>query len=498
MKENNNIEDDKNEILLKKPELKPKVFRQTFPLGYQDKRQRKYYKSRKSRKSKSSSKSASSESIEEKNEDLEDDDNFQDINNKSNNGETDNDSGNKNILGNNDNINGHSLNDDSDSEIVEEEIITEEIIAQIYKNEEMLREKNNQELNLNNINNNIITPIIPISESIITKNDDNINIKENKNKLKVIISKNKEKKEKIVKKKENILFKYFNHKSVIEKLRIITIIILTTYILLNTLSIFIYIYEKQKNIIFCFEFLGKNNKEDSENFFFLFDRNAFFLIQLLLSFTFISVINTLLRNEYLQLKHFFKEMSFYFPLTLILNMPIYIVGIFNNKYDDEEDPKIWTSIFFTLLTLAGFYFMTNVLINVKRHKYKSISSLININILSSFLAAFECYSSIYCICLLMRSYFIKSNKKNVEQMALPEIIAGFLLFSIGFFIIIAFKDIYFSFIVVIIEIGILFIRKYYSIVLECFNIITTCLSFVSIIITIFKYKKRVFGLSHVD
>lgn len=495
MKENDNIEDDKNEILLKKPELKPKVFRQTFPLGYQDKRQRKYYKKKKSRKSKSSSKSASSESIEEKSEDLEDDDNFQDINNKSNNGESDNDSGNKNILKVNNNLNEHSLNDDSDSEIVEEEIITEEIIAQIYKNEEMLREKNNQELNLNN---NIIAPIIPISESIIIKNEDNININENENKLKVIEPKEKEKKEKIVKKKENILFKYFNHKSVIEKLRIITIIILTTYILLNTLSIFIYIFEKKKNIIFCFEFLGKNNQENTENVFFLFDRNAFFLIQLLLSFTFISLINTLLRNEYLQLKHFFKEMSFYFPLTLILNMPIFIIGIFQNRYNDEDDPKIWTSIFFSLLTLTGFYFMINILINIKRHKYKSISNLINISILSSFLAAFECYSSIYCICLSIRSYYIKAGKKNAEQMALTEIISGMLFFSIGIFIIIAFKDIFFSFIVVIIEIGILFIRKYYSIVLECFNIITTFFSFLSIIITIFKYKKRVFGLSHVD
>ena len=191
-------------------------------------------------------------------------------------------------------------------------------------------------------------------------------------------------------------------------------------------------------------------------------------------------------------------MSFYFPLTLLLNMPIYIIGIFHNRYDNEEDPKIWTFIFFILLTLIGSYFMINILINVKRHKYKSISSLINISILSSFLAAFECYSSIYCSCLLIRSYFIKTDKKNAEKMALPEIIAGILFFSIGFFIIIAFKDIYFSFIVVIIELGILFIRKYYSIVLECFNIMATFLSFVSIIITIFKYKKRVFGLSHID
>ena len=470
MKENDKISDNKFELLLKKNDIKPKTYRKTFPLGFQDKREIGFYKSRK--KSKNSSKSGSSESIEEKNEELEDDD-INHINEKNNN---DNNSDNDKIEKN---LKPHSLNDESDSEIVEEEIISEEVIAQIYKN---LKENTGQDLK-----ENIISPIIAISESNIVKKDDNINEIQNKNK-KI------NKKEKQIKKKENILFKYFNHKSLIEKLRIITLIILIIYILLGTFSIVLYLSKVDKKIVFCFEFLDNESNEK----FFLSDRNSFFLVQVLLFFTFASVINSLIRNEYLQLKQFFKETSIYFPLTLIVNMPIFIVGIVFNKYGEEKDPKIWTSIIFSVLTFFGFFFMGNVLINVKRHKYKSISSLINISVLSSFLAAFECYCFIYCICFLLRSCFIIKGKKKVEEMNVPEIIAGLIYFGIGFFVITAFKDIYFSFIVVTIEIGLLYVRKNYSLTVVCFNILTTFFSFASIVITIFKYKKRVFGLSHVD
>ena len=205
-----------------------------------------------------------------------------------------------------------------------------------------------------------------------------------------------------------------------------------------------------------------------------------------------------MKNEYLQLKHFFKGMSFYFPLTLILNMPIFIIGIIQDKYNDVNDPKIWTPIFFSVLTFLGMVLMSIVLISIKKHKYKSISSLININVLCSFLTAFECYSFIYCICFLLRSIFIKNEYISLDYMSIPEIIAGIVYFAIGFFITITLKNIYFSFIVVIVEIGLLYVKKKYSMAVVFLNVITTFFTFSSIIFTIFKYKKKVFGLTHVD
>ena len=476
---------ENNEFLYKNKENNQKTYGKTFPLGFKEKGAKNFYKPR---KSKNSSKSGSSESIEEKNEELEDE-NFEFMSKKNNN--KDNNINNNEI--NEDLVvdNEHALNEDSDSEIVEEEIISEEIIAQLYKNEELLKEKDNLELNLNSDSGNNV--IKPISESIIVKE---INLNETLDEKKLKEIKKKEKKEKIVKKKENILFKYFNHKSLIGKLRIITFIIIIIYECLVTSSILIYATNDKKKTLFCFEFLDTNDKEREK--FFLSDRNSFFIVHILLSFTFFSVINTLVKNEYLQLKQFFKETSLYFPLTLIVNIPIFLAGIFLNQYDVKDDPKILTPIIFSILTFLGLFFMGSIYINVKRHKYKSISNLINISVLCSFLAAFECYCFLYCICFLIRSYFMKIGKIKYDEMSGIEIIAGMIFYSIGFVVISAYQDIFFSVIVVIIEIGLLYIKKNYSIAVVIFNIFTTFFSFSSIIVTIFKYKKHVFGLAHVD
>ena len=93
---------------------------------------------------------------------------------------------------------------------------------------------------------------------------------------------------------------------------------------------------------------------------------------------------------------------------------------------------------------------------------------------------------------------MKIGKVKYDEMSGIEIVAGMIFYSIGFVIISAYQDIFFSAIVVIIEIGLLYIKKNYSIAVVIFNIFTTFFSFASIIVTIFKYKKRVFGLAHVD
>ena len=89
------------------------------------------------------------------------------------------------------------------------------------------------EKNLIDIN----TDITPISETVIVKKN-NSNNDDDKNKVNdnnIIV---KEKKRRILKYKDNLLFKYFNHKSLIAKMRIITLIILLIYIALILISIF--------------------------------------------------------------------------------------------------------------------------------------------------------------------------------------------------------------------------------------------------------------------
>ena len=444
-----------------------------FPLGYRDKRDSLKKHRRKSKKSSSSSKSGSSESIEEKNEDLEDDDL----------GKNNSDPGkNNDVLIGDKNFNLFP-NDDSDSEIVEEEIITEETIAKIYadKTDQFILEKNKIDIN---------TDISPISETLIVKTN---NTAENNNKSysddNIIV---KEKTRRIFKYKDNILFKYFNHKSLIAKMRIITLIILLIYIFLVILSIFSYTFQKDKLNIFCFEFIENGDTQNPKyrHKLFLSDRNSFFSVQILCSIPFISVVVALIKNNYLQLKQFFKITSFYFPLTLVLNIPIFILGIIKDEYENSDGSiGIVLPIIFTFLTLIGFLCMTFILLSAKNHKYKSVPSLINISILCSFFSSFELYSFLYNVCLLIRAIYGK-------EMYIPEIIMGIIFFLFGMFIMISFKDIFYVLVVCTIELGLLYIKK--NIAVTIVNLSTTFFSFGSIIIHNLLYKKKIFGLSHMD
>ena len=467
------------DYLITKTEDSHKKKGKIFPLGYTDKREVKKNKKRKSKKSLNSSKSGSSESIEEKDEELEDENyDFMQIKNNS-------DPEKKNeLLLNNENFKLFSLNDDSDSEIVEEEIITEETIAKIYADK-------NDEIFLENNKIGISSDISPISETLIVKTN-NINEEKNKNNSEEK-STTKEKKKRILKYKDNILFKYFNHRSLIAKMRIITLIILLIYIILINTNIFLYVFKEGKLTIFCFEFIptGENiNKGIYSHKLFLSDRNSFFIIQFLCGIPFISIIYLLIKNKYLPLKQFFKQTSFYFPLTLALDIPIIILSIIKNKYENDDGSiSIVLPIIFTLLTLTGFLCMTFILLSAKNIKYKSISSLINISVLCSFLSAFKCYCFLYSVCLIIRAIYNK-------EIFIPEIIMGIIYFLFGIFIIISFRDIFYVSIVVIIELGLLYIQK--NIVVTIVNLSTTFFSFTAIIINIFKYKKKVFGLTRFD
>ena len=460
-------------LLIVKKEDKEEQKGKIFPLGYTDKRA---IKKRKHRKSHNSSKSGSSESIEEKNEELEDEDN--DKNNS--------DPEKKNeLLINDENLQLFPINDsDSDSEIIEEEIITEETIAKIYadKTDQIFLEENKIDLNRG---------ISPLSETVIVKkNNQDMEDNTSNSNDKIII---KEKKRRILKYKDNLLFKYFNHKSLIAKMRIITLIILIVYITLIIISIFFYGLKKNKLTIFCFEFIENDKKYNKEKYsrkLFLSDRNSIITVQALCGIPFLSIIISLIKNEYLPLKQFFKETSFYFPLTMVINIPIFIIGLIKDEYENSDGSVgIALPIIFTLLTLIGFLSMTFILLTARERKYKSISNLINISILCSFFSSFECYSFLYSVCLLIRAIYDK-------PMYIPEIIMGIIYFLFGIFIIVSFKDIFYVFILVIINLGLLYIKK--NIAVTIINLTLTFFGFAAIIINIFKYKKKVFGFLSKD
>ena len=279
-------------------------------------------------------------------------------------------------------------------------------------------------------------------------------------------------------------------------MRVITLFILLFYIILMLINIFSYGFKKNKLNIFCFEFIPSELTEKNstsivyQNKLFLSDRISLLFVQFLLIIPFGSIILSLIKNEYLPLKQFFKETSFYFPLSLALNIPIIIIGILKDKYENDDGSlSILFPIIFTLLTIIGFLCMGFILISTKNKKYKSITNLINISILCSFLTAFQFYCVLFSICLIIKSM-------NVQKTFIAEIVMSSIYFLFGIFMIISFKDIFFVLIVVIIELGLLYIKR--NIAVTILNLSTTVFSFISIIINILKYKKKVFGLTHME
>ena len=64
------------------------------------------------------------------------------------------------------------------------------------------------------------------------------------------------------------------------------------------------------------------------------------------------------------------------------------------------------------------------------------------------MSSFEFYCFLYNVCLVIRAVYI-------EPMYILEIIMGIIYFLFGIFIIISFKDIFYAFILVVIELGLL-------------------------------------------
>ena len=136
----------------------------------------------------------------------------------------------------------------------------------------------------------------------------------------------------------------------------------------------------------------------------------------------------------------------------------------------------------------GTLFMFKIYIKTKSNKFKNILRLINQGLLGGVLTSFELYCFIYNICYI--TTWGIGDKIDFKM----EIIPGSIYFVFGFFFTIFYKDIIFSFTSLILEIGLLYIKKKEALSLVIFNICAVFFNFSVITSTIFKYNKKVFNL----
>jgi hypothetical protein len=139
--------------------------------------------------------------------------------------------------------------------------------------------------------------------------------------------------------------------------------------------------------------------------------------------------------------------------------------------------------------------MGKIYLVTKSHEYKSVSSYINISVLSSFMAAYQCYCFLFNVNYFIMNFY-KPHVDNDDEYPGIEITFSSIYFIIGFLIITIFKDIFFNVAMVNMEIGLLYSKRKsdFSLLTAIVNISILSLNYASIIIVIFAFNKKVFRL----
>jgi hypothetical protein len=286
----------------------------------------------------------------------------------------------------------------------------------------------------------------------------------------------------------------------IELLKKLTLVIIIIYIIITISSCVVFIYRRDDNpFLFCFKFIervpdSRQDKGNKDAIYFLTDLNSFYIIHIIFLGIFISVCLLLIKGEKSEIVFFFDNVSIFFHLTLLFNIPIFFIGMFTNEFYSNW----WRPIIYLIFTFLSFLCMIKIFIVAKIHSYKNIFSLINVSLLSSFMTAYQCYCFLFCLCyIILNGPQPKYNDAGQDDVYfIFEFIAGFIYFCIGVTVMTVFKDIFFVIAMVNIESGLLYIKRTsnYCLVITLFNVGILSLNFASIISLILAYKKKIFRL----
>ena len=316
---------------------------------------------------------------------------------------------------------------------------------------------------------------------------ENVNILEDNKKL-LLNQKHTTTKVTNLENKSKFSFLFFYEKIPINILRIITLIIIILYMVVGlTGGLFFAKNRKKKPFLFCFNFLSRDydaaNIELYERIIFLTDLNSFCIIAVILFFLLIILMFTLILNKNNDGKNFIKNFSIFFPLSLLFNTPVFIIGIFTI----QNEEKYWSSIIYIICTLISTLCLLKIYISSKKEKHKNIIRVITQGFIPGLLSAFELYTLMYNICYISTRY----SDNNVVNL---EIIPGAIYFVISFLTTILYNDVFFSCTALLIQIGLLYIKKSGAIAVVIFNVSVVVFSYVSIILVILKQKKKVFNI----
>ena len=297
-------------------------------------------------------------------------------------------------------------------------------------------------------------------------------------------------------KKGKLKIKFQFHMKINKKfLRYSTFILIILYVIITVLSC-VRFHNRREDypFLFIFKFIERTPKQmqdkaEKDIIYFLTDLNSFYILHIVLLVIFISVCILLIKGPKQEIDYFFNNMSIFFDLTLIFNIPILLNGMFTEVFYGSH----LQSTIYLILSLFSFLFMLKIYLVTKSHKYKSIRSYINISVLSSLLMAYHCYCFLFTINYFIMNFYKPEIGEDKEYPAI-EITLSSLYFAIGIVVITVFKDIFFCVSMVNLEIGLLYIKRQseYVLTTTIVNIAILSLNYASIIIIIFAFNKNVF------
>ena len=280
-------------------------------------------------------------------------------------------------------------------------------------------------------------------------------------------------------------------------LRYSTFTVIIIYTIITIIACFIFHVRREKYpFLFCFKFIERipeqmQDKDQKDIIYFLFVLNSFYIFHIILLFLFISICYLMIRGTQSEIDYFFKNVSIYFTLALIFNIPILINGMMTKYFYGSH---IQSSIYLGL-SLLSFLCMMKIYFVTKSHEYRNISSLVNINFLSSIMSAYQCYCFLFNINYFIMNFYKPQIDKDDEYPGI-EITFNSIYFVVGILVVTVYKDIFFCSTMVNMEIGLLYIKRKsnYILATTIVNIAIISLNYASIIIVIFAFNKKVFML----
>ena len=280
-------------------------------------------------------------------------------------------------------------------------------------------------------------------------------------------------------------------------LRYLTLSTIIIYILITIVScIFFHKRRDKYPFLFCFKFIDripeqKQDRAQKDLIYFLTDINSFYIYHLVLLVIFISICFLLIQGTKYEINYFFKNVSIYFTLALIFNIPISVNGMLTEKFYGSH---FQTSLYLGL-SLLSFLCMIKIYFVTKSHEYKTKTTLVNISILTSVMTAYQCYCFLFNVNYFILNFY-KPQIDETDEYPGIEITFNSIYFVIGIIVIIVYHDIFFCVVMLNMEIGLLYIKRksHHVLAITIVNVAIISLNYASIISVIFRFNKKVFML----